>query len=202
MDFKKAAILGSYISKDYAEDLFRLLATYKSISSSEAASRLNLHIKTVQDFLEDMYKLEVLDKEEVYEGKRPYFRFWLKVKEISMSVDLTSLCQTDDIKDSRLHQKIREKKDAKVKFTTSRSNDSISNIVIWVGEGRDRTERKINLSIPQGKFLFHLPFPSADYLAVKEIMQKAGIDGLNTAEILDIVKALTEFGVIECNIED
>ena len=50
MDFKKAALLGTYISKDYAEDVFKLLVNYKSISASEAASRLNLHIKTAQDF--------------------------------------------------------------------------------------------------------------------------------------------------------
>ncbi|RPH33760.1 MAG: hypothetical protein EHM93_03745 [Bacteroidales bacterium] len=199
MDFKQAAILGSYISKDYAEDLFRLLATYKSISASEAASRLNLHIKTVQDFLEDMRKLEILNKEEVYEGKRPYFRYWLKVKQISMDIDLTLLCQDEDFSDSRISLKIREKKNAKVKFTTSRSNDYLSNIVIWVGEGRDRKERKINLSIPQGKFLFHLPFPSADYITIKEIMNKAGIDVLNTPEIVDIVNVLVEFDVIETN---
>ena len=71
MDFKQAAILGSFISKDYAEDLFRLLATYSSISVSEAASRLNLHIKTVQDFMEALFDLGILDREEVYEKKRP-----------------------------------------------------------------------------------------------------------------------------------
>ncbi len=199
MDFKQAAILGSYISKDYAEDLFRLLATYKSISASEAASRLNLHIKTVQDFLEDMRKLEILNKEEVYEGKRPYFRYWLKVKRISMDIDLSPLYQDIDSTDLRISLKIREKKNAKVKFTTSRSNDYLSNIVIWVGEGRDRKERKINLSIPQGKFLFHLPFPSADYISIKEIMNIAGIDALNTPETLDIVNVLVEFGIIETN---
>ena len=199
MDFKQAAMLGSYISKDYAEALFRLLATYKSISASEAASRLNLHIKTVQDFLEDMHKLEILDREEVYEGKRPYFRYWLKVKRITMDIDLTLLYQDEDSSDSRISLKIKEKKNAKVKFSTSRSNDYISNIVIWVGDGRDRKERKINLSIPQGKFLFHLPFPSADYLSIKEIMNKSGIDVLNTPEILDIVNVLVEFSVIESN---
>jgi len=197
MDFKQAAILGSCISKDYAEDLFRLLATYKSISASEAASRLNLHIKTVQDFLEDMHKLEILDKEEVYEGKRPYFRYWLMVKRITMDIDLAPLYQDEGTSDSHISLKIREKKNAKVKFTTSRSNDHLSNIIIWVGEGRDRKERKINLSIPQGKFLFHLPFPSADYISIKDIMNKAGIDVLNTPEILDIVDVMLEFGVIE-----
>lgn len=197
MDFKEAAKLGSCLSKDYAEDLFRLLATYESISASEAASRLNLHIKTVQDFLEDMCKVKVLDREEVYEGKRPYFRYWLKTNQIMMSIDLTSLARDEDVNDTRLKLRIREKSNARVKFTTSRSNDYISNVTIWMGEGRNRTERKINLSIPQGKFLFHLPFPTADYLSIKEIMKKAKADDVNIPEIIDIINVLMEFGVIE-----
>ena len=74
MNFKQAAILGSYISKDYAEDLFGLLANYRNISASEAASRLNLHIKTVQDFFEAMASLGILGKEAATESKRPYYR--------------------------------------------------------------------------------------------------------------------------------
>jgi predicted ArsR family transcriptional regulator len=148
MDFKEAAKLGSCLSKDYAEDLFRLLATYKSISASEAASRLDLHIKTVQDFLEDMNSLKILDREEVYEGKRPYFRYWLRTNQITMSIDLTAFSYDEEVNDIRLKLKIREKRNAGVKFTTSRSNDYISSVTIWMGEGRNRTERKINLSIP------------------------------------------------------
>jgi predicted transcriptional regulator len=197
MDFKEAAKLGSCLSKDYAEDLFRLLTTYESISASEAASRLDLHIKTVQDFLEDMYNLKILDGEEVYEGKRPYFRYWLKTNQINMSIDLTTFSSDDEVNDSRLKLKIREKINAGVKFTTSRSNDYISSVTIWTGEGRNRTERKINLSMPQGKFLFHLPFPTAEASRISEIMKKAGIEGVHIPEIVDIVNVLIEFGVIE-----
>ena len=78
MDFKTAARLGTYISKDYAEDVLRLLVNYTDISASEAASRLNLHIRTVQDFLEAMESLGIVKKEEVSEGKRPYFRYSLE----------------------------------------------------------------------------------------------------------------------------
>jgi len=197
VDFKEAAKLGSCLSKDYAEDLFRLLATYESISASEAASRVNIHIKTTQDFLEDLYSLGILDKEEVYEGKRPYFRYRLKVKQLSFEIDLESFSQGEPVTDTRLKLKIREKKNSGVRFTTSRSNDYISNVVIWIGEGRDRTERKINLSLPQGKFLFHLPFPTADFLSIKEIMKKTAIENAFTPEIIDIVNVMIEFGVIE-----
>ena len=196
MDFKQAAILGSYISKDYAEDLFRLLATYSSISASEAASRLNLHIKTVQDFMEAMYDLGILEREEVYEKKRPYYRYIIKVKKIVMELDLAPLFPQVN-SDDRTTMRIREKKNAGVRFTTSRDNQYISNIAIWTGQGRERTERKINLSIPQGRFLFHLPFPSADFLSIREIMIKAEVDHTNTSEILDIVEALIEMKVIE-----
>jgi len=196
MDFKKAAKLGSYISKDYAEDLFRLLANYSSISASEAASRLDLHVKTVQDFLEAMFELEFLDREEVYEKKRPYFRYKLKVNKIVIDLDLLHLFP-DEGKDKRTALRIREKKDAGARFHTARSNQYISNITIWSGTGRERTERRINLSIPQGKFLFHLPFPSAEFQTISSIMQKAEVGLSNTSEIMDIVDALLKLGVIE-----
>lgn len=201
MNFKEAAILGSCISKDYAEDLFRLLATYSSISASEAASRLDLHIKTVQDFLEAMCSLNILKKEEVYEKKRPYYRYKLAVNEINMFIDLKPLMSSESSqKDTDML--IREKKNTSARFTTSRNNQYISSVIIWSGEGRERTERRINLTIPQGQFMFHLPFPSADFQSIDAIMEKAEINGSHTSEILDIVHALIDLGVIETSMDN
>lgn len=197
MDFKEASKLGSCLSKDYAEDIFTLLATYRSISSSEAASRIKMHIKTVQDFLEDLYSLGIVSREEAFEGKRPYYRYSLKVKEISFNLDLAYLFPGDDSENSRLAVRIRETQNARARFTVSRSNDYISSVVIWKGEGRLREERKINLSIPQGRFLFHLPFPTASPESIETIITKAGIDSCNTPEILDIVDVLSKLGIIE-----
>jgi len=197
MDFKKAAILGSYISKDYAEDLFRLLATYRDISASEAASRLDMHIRTVQDFFEAMASLDILTKVEVYEKKRPYYRYSLKKHRIQMDIDLAPMMNKREQPQGKLALKIREKRNAGARFTTARNNQYISSVVIWIGEGRERNERKINLTIPQGKFMFNLPFPSADYLSVSDIMEKAEVESSHTSEILDIVEVLVEFNVIE-----
>lgn len=196
MDFKKAAILGSYISKDYAEPLFRLLVTYKSISASEAASRLNLHIKTVQDFLEAMVLLNILKKEEVFEKKRPYNRYTLEKRHITMDIDLNPLYH-EKMSDGKLSKQIREKKNSRVRFSVSRDNLYISNVVIWLGEGRKREERKISLSLPQGKFLFHLPFPSANSQSIEAIMKSAVVDNSHASEIFDIVEELIKFDVIE-----
>ena len=52
MDFHTAAKYATLLTKDYAEDIFALLVNYQAISASEVATRLNLHIKTAQDFLE------------------------------------------------------------------------------------------------------------------------------------------------------
>lgn len=196
MDFKTAAKLGAYFSKDYAEEIFRLLVNYKDISASQAASRLNIHIQTAQDFLEAMTSLEILSKKEVYEKKRPYFRYSLKKKKIAMDIDLASLLEQKQ-PEGKLSKKIRENKDSEARFTTARYDPYLSSIVIWIGEGRDRKERKINLTIPQGKFLFQLPFPTAEFQTIAEIMQKTGVDKIHSPEILDIVELLEKYGVIK-----
>ncbi len=196
MDFKTAAKLGTYFAKDFAEEIFRLLVNYKDISASEAASRLNLHIQTAQDFLEAMTSLGILSKKEVYEKKRPYFRYSLKKKKIVMDIDLASLLEQKQ-PEGKLSKKIRENKNSGARFTTARYDSYFSSVVIWIGEGRDRKERKINLTIPQGKFLYHLPFPTAEFLTIAEIMQKSGVDKAHSPEILDVVELLEKYGVIQ-----
>lgn len=196
MTFKEAAVLGSYLAKDYAEEFFKLLVNYRSISSSEAASRLNLHIKTAQDFLEAMTELGILEKEEVYEKKRPYNRYTLVINKIDIVLDLEALRANKDPEDQSTIS-IREHKNAGVNFYTARNKQYFSSVTVWIGKGRERTERKISLTIPQGRFLFHLPFPTAYFESVASIMQKADVDESEISEILDIVYALIELQVIE-----
>lgn len=195
MDFSTAAKLGNYLSKDYAESFFKLLATYRDISASEAASRLKLHINTAQEFLEAMTALDVVSRKEVYEGKRPYFRYSLQVSRITMDLDLSALAGTQ-APEGRA-KKIREAKNANVRFTTGRGGQSISSITIWSGKGRDRNEQRINLTAAQGSFLYHLPFPDGESLSQQEIMKKAGIDASFFAEIADIVKLLVTHDALE-----
>jgi len=196
MNFESAAIFGHYISKEYAKDIFRLLQTYHNVSASEAASRLNLHVKTVQDFLEAMASLNIVKKEEVYEKKRPYFRYSLTEEKISLEIDL-GLLKSDVSHKERLSVKVREKQNAKVRFITARYGQFISSVVVWIGEGRDGKERKINLTEPQGRFMFNLPFPSARPKTIGGIMENAGIEAIHECEIFDIVNLLTDLKVIE-----
>ena len=67
MDFKRAKILSNYISRDYSQDLFKLLISYNDISASEAASRLNKHVRPIQEFFEAMVVYGIVEKKEVYE---------------------------------------------------------------------------------------------------------------------------------------
>ncbi|MEN8171364.1 MAG: hypothetical protein ABFS03_00640 [Chloroflexota bacterium] len=195
MDFKKAAKLGSYIAKDYAQDFFTLLVNYQDISASEAASRLGLHIRTAQDFLEGLAALDILEKQEVYEKKRPYFRYTLKVEHIRMDIDLTQIQGEQMPEDLTL--KIREKSNAGANFSLARGGEYISHVSVWTGKGRDRKERKISLTRPQGLFLYHLPFPNADPIHIAAIMRKANVSEELAPEILDIIQHLAKYDVIE-----
>jgi len=195
MDFKEAALLCNFLAKDYARDFFVLLVNYQDISASEAASRLGLHIRTAQDFLEAMAALNILHKEEVYEKKRPYFRYTLKAERIHMEIDLTQIQREQTPED--LARQIREKSNTGVNFSLARGGEYISHVSLWTGDGRDRKERKISLTRPQGQFLFHLPFPNTDPLTIADIMRKADLDEALAPEILDIVQLLEKHGVIE-----
>lgn len=195
MDFRTAAKYASMLSKDYAEEVFALLVNYQAISASEVATRLDLHIKTAQDFLESLTELDVLTKEEVLEKKRPYYRYILKQTRIIIDIDLIQAKHEPD--HSSLSQPLRERENAGARFAVARSDDYITSVAIWTGEGRERQERKIKLTTPQGKFLYHLPFPKTAPLSIADIMQKAGVDEQLAPEILDLVQMLEKYKVIE-----
>jgi len=195
MDFDTAAKYATLLAKDYAEDIFALLVNYQAISASEVAARLNLHIKTAQDYLESLADLGILEKEEVLEKKRPYFRYVLKETRILIDIDLMQVKREPT--HNNLSVPIRERANAGARFAAARNDDTIASVTIWSGEGRNRHERKIKLTSPQGKFLYHLPFPKTSPLSVAEIMQKAGIDESLAAEILDLVQLLDKYNVIE-----
>lgn len=195
MDFKTAARLGTYLSKDYAQDFFKLLVNYQDISASEAASRLGLHIRTAQDFLEGLTELDILRREEVYEKKRPYYRYLLAVQRITLEIDLSQIEKTRIEGD--LAKRIRERGSAQANFSLARDGESISSVSFWTGEGRDRKDHRISLTAPQGAFLYHLPFPKAEFLSLADIMHKAGVEQGLAPEILDIVELLEKYNVIE-----
>lgn len=195
MDFLTAAKYASLLSKDYAEDIFKLLVNYQAISASEVATRLDLHIKTAQDFLEALEQLDILSKEEIFEKKRPYYRYILKQTRLIIDIDLMQVKREPS--QNSLSSYIREKENAGARFSVSRSDDYITSVAIWTGDGRERQERKIKLTTPQGRFLYHLPFPKAAPLTVDEIIQKAGIDESLAPEIIDLVQLLEKYNVIE-----
>jgi hypothetical protein len=196
MDFKTASRLGSLISKDYAEDFFTLLVTYRDISASEAASRLDIHTKTAQDFLEGLTSQGYLSKKEVFEQKRPYYRYSLLKKKMHIDIDLSELFDREG-NQNKAQWRIREKKNSGAMFKTSKRRDSISSILFFTGRGRTRNEIRFNLTENQGRFLFHLPFPTESFLTVSEIVTKSGIDESSLPEVVDILGVLKQYNIIE-----
>jgi predicted transcriptional regulator len=195
MNFKQAALISNFISKDYAEKIFKLIVTYKDISASEAASRLDMHIRTVQDFLDTMTTFDIVEKFEVFEKKRPYFRYALKKKKIEIIIDLDK--EFSEEKEHSSELKIKELKNSGAKFSVARNGDYFSAVTLWIGKGRNLKERKINLTNSQGQFLYFLPFPDAEPLTVSEIMSKGNIEDVHKGEINNIISELINLKVID-----
>ncbi|MBN1273633.1 MAG: hypothetical protein JXB26_15305 [Candidatus Aminicenantes bacterium] len=193
--FHESHLTAALFSKEYAEDFLRLLVMYRDISASEAASRLNIHIKTAQDFLEGLETAAILIKREVAEGKRPYFRYSLKEKTVNIIFDLNEL-YNPKAQTATASWKIKERKHSGALFKEGRQ-ERISSVHVFEGSGRSRQERRYSLNERQGKFLFFLPFPSEKPSSVWDIMRKAGLDEDCLPEIQDMVNVLLDHGVIE-----
>jgi hypothetical protein len=196
MDFGTASKLGALISKDYAEAFLGLLVRYRDISASEAASRLDLHIKTAQDFLEGLCSLGVVSKKEALESTRPYFRYTLETQRLTLEIDLSPLGVVPDEREA-LGRRIRERKNSGAIFKTSGRGDYIAAVHFFTGRGRRRIERRLSVTKSQGTFLFHLPFPTESSMRIEEIIEKADIDPSFIPEVLDIVDLLTRHRIIE-----
>jgi len=195
MNFKEAAKISAYLAKDYAEKIFRLIMAYQDISASEAASRLGIHIRTVQDFLETMAEYDVINKEEVFEKKRPYYRYSIMKKKIEIKIDLEK--EFSSLSNDPSDFKVKEARETGAKFSMARNGEYFSTVTLWIGEGRTSKERKINLTSAQGQFLYYLPFPDGLPMSIDEIMEKASISEINRSEIVDLVNELHELNVIE-----
>ena len=195
-DFDKIALFGSFIARSYARDILSVLYTYQDVSASEAASRLGLHINTVQEFLEGMHRSGVAGREEVYEKKRPYFRYKLASEILKIELDLKSLFRDRESPDMTA-LKIRERANSFATFKRAKHDPYFSSFTVYVGTGRDRQEKRVNLTTGQGRFLYHLPFPDAPFKRIDEIMEAAQIGPEQLPEIMDIVGLLKEYGVIE-----
>jgi predicted transcriptional regulator len=195
-NFDKLKAFGSFISKAHAKDILEVLYTYQDVSASEAASRLGLHINTVQEFLEGMHKSDIVTKEEVSEKKRPYFRYKLKSNVLKFDLNLKELFENDkkiDLSD----MKIRENKKSMATFNRAKNNLFFSSVMIMAGEGRERKEKRINLTNAQGVFLYNLPFPDGEFATIRAIMNKSEIGLDHLPEIVDIVQLLIGYRVIE-----
>jgi len=202
MDFIRVQRISNLLAKPFARDVFKLLVNYQNISASEVATRLDLHIKTAQDFLEELTSLGIASKGEVYEKKRPYYRYEIQKFQFSVEVDLSAFADVASGSDKRLAKKIRERKNAAAVFTVARAGDFLSSVTIFTGEGRAKKERKISLTQAQGRFLYYLPFPTAKPLSVREIIKQSGVTQSFQPEILDIVELLIGYDVIESENKD
>ncbi len=195
ISFEQSRRLAAIVAKDYARDFLTLLVIYRDISASEAAARLNIHIKTAQDFLEGLETAGILDKHEALEGKRPYFRYSLKAHFINITFDL------DELYDPKIHRsamgwKIKERKNSGVLFKEGRG-ERIASVHVFEGSGRSREERRFNLTECQGRFLFYLPFPTEAPSPVSAILHKAALTDDCIPEIIDLVNLFLKQKVIE-----
>jgi hypothetical protein len=194
--FEDIKLISNLISREYAEGMFRLLAGYDGISASEAASRLDIHIRTAQDFLESLLSLGIVSKSEVLESRKPFFRYSIAEPKIDLKFDIHAFAHRGEFSIGTGHLVI-EKNNEAVSLNYSEKEQRITSVTQLSGRGRDKKLRRISLTPVQGKFLYFLPFPTAKPESVASLMQKAGLPDVHLPEIYDIISILLDFDAIK-----
>ena len=76
--------------------------------------------------------------------------------------------------DTRFLKNFKTRNDIRVNFifTPASAGQKIAIVIMFIGEGRKRKERKISLTEAQGTFLFYLPFPTEKPKTIGEILKE------------------------------
>lgn len=185
--------LSLYLSRDYSDQIFHILLTYETVSASELASQLDLHIKTVQDFLEALADLKLLEAEKVVRHKRPYFRYKLIQDSINLNIDLSQVQEKSKLEFEDMT--LRMTKLPTVMLNTVK--DSAESVTLFLKKNRRMHQKKIKFTPIQGKFLKTVPAHNSSAALFTDLLKKAEIEEKHLDEIKEIVQILITNKVLD-----
>ncbi|MFX1294080.1 MAG: hypothetical protein ACFFD2_04380 [Promethearchaeota archaeon] len=195
---KKTKKLSNLIGKEHTDKILHILYKTPNKSASEIAKILNIHIATAQSYLEDLEKFDIVKFRIRKEGIKPYKEYFLIKTKIRIEIDLNELDKVDQKEQEILRRtRIREKKDLKILYEINQEKSIIKRIHFYEDIGRKNIQYSLDLDELEGRFTWFIPFPSAELQTILKICEKAGIYKIHQQKIIELIKKLEEFGLIE-----
>ena len=195
--FQRAAFV---LGKDHCLYVVETLYIKEWSTATEIAEELKIHTATAVKYLTELYEIGLVEKR-TREGKyKDALEYRLKESEINLTLNFEKIIEEeskDVIKRAKI-MRVKEHARDDVNYEWDDEKQKIRKINIVRAGLRRGVRESIELSDIEGRFLWHMPYPSEDFISVEQICGKSGIKNvMEIKKILALVDLLKEKSIIE-----
>ncbi|PKP55522.1 MAG: hypothetical protein CVT89_08190 [Candidatus Altiarchaeales archaeon HGW-Altiarchaeales-2] len=195
--FQRAAFV---LSKEHCIDVVETLYLNGWLTATEIAEDLKIHIATAVKYLTELHEIGIAEKR-TREGKyKDALEYRLINSEINLTLNFEQIIaeESKGVIEKAGIIKLKEKVRDDIHYEWDDEKQKILKINITGAGIRRGIQESIELNTPEGKFLWHTPYPSEEGLSAGQICEKAGIKNpIEIKKMLKFVDILKEKGIIE-----
>ncbi len=167
-------------------------------SASELAREMGIHVATAMRKLAELAALGLLEKRSRPGSDVLEYRLARSRVDIVLDFDADAKAASRDARRQAEHVFVRERPNPKVLVESDDGARRVQRVLFLTVLRRRTNARKLELSEPEGRFLWHLPYASEAARSVAEICRQAGIENpLVVARLLDFVREMERLGILE-----
>ncbi len=186
------------LAREYSVELLQELHLRGWSSASELAREMGIHVATAMRKLAELESLGLLDKRRRPGTDIAEYRLTKPRLEIVLDFDRDASAASRDAWRRADRIVVKEHPNRKLLLE---SDDQARRVrrILFLKVLRRRTEaRAMELSEPEGRFLWALPYASEAGRSVADVCRRAGIESpFQLSRILEFVKELERKGVVE-----
>lgn len=186
------------LAREYSIELLQELYARGWSSASELAREMGIHVATAMRKLAELEALRLLEKRPRADSDVIEYRLAKPRVEILLDFDADGKASSRDAWRQAERILVKERPSRKVLLEGDDQAHRVRRI-LFLKVLRRRTEaRTMELSEPEGRFLWALPYASEAGRSVAEVCRRAGIESpLQLSRILASVPELEKLGILE-----
>ena len=186
------------LAREYSIELLRELHARGWSSASELAREMGIHVATAMRKLAELESLGLLEKRTRADGDVTEYHLPKPRVEIVLDFDTDAKVASRDAWRQAERLVVKERPNRKVLLESDDQARRVRRILLLKVLRRRTEARTIELSEPEGRFLWALPYASEAGRSVAEVCRRAGIESpLQLSRILASVKELERLGILE-----
>ncbi len=186
------------LAREYSIELLQELHARGWSSASELAREMGIHVATAMRKLAELEALGLLEKRPRAGSDVIEYRLGEPRVEILLDFDADARAASRDAWRQAERIVVKERPNRKVLLE---SDDQVRRVrrILFLKVLHRRTEaRALELSEPEGRFLWALPYASEAGRSVAEVCRRAGLENaLQVSRVLASVKELERLGILE-----